>query len=450
MSAAQPLPLFAAMALAPAHVPPSAWIGHLPFAFWVVEAARPRMLVELGTHNGTSYLGFCQAVRHCALDTRCFAVDTWAGDEHSGLYGEEVFNALESYNRTHYAGFSSLMRMTFDDALGYFADGSIDLLHIDGLHTYEAVKHDFETWLPKLSERGVVLFHDTMVRERGFGVWKLWAELRERYPAFEFQHTHGLGVLLVGAEQPEALRALAALSGTPQEVPVLRLFDALGARVRADLRADEAEARAAAMKTDLASAQAALADLRQRADDAYGHLHWQFRELQAKYDAAVSRAEHPEAYGPKEAEALRNQMSAFWSIQLMRAREETATQWAHRLESAEIAAVERLAQVREESAQRLAESEARAAARQAELEASLQAAREQAEATARARDELAASMARERDALIDAMSRERDRLLEAKTRERDALGARLDEILASTSWRMTAGLRWLVGHLKGR
>src|SRR4051794_21305918 len=42
-------------------VEPSAWLGHVPFALWLVAAIRPRIIVELGVHTGNSYCAFLQA-----------------------------------------------------------------------------------------------------------------------------------------------------------------------------------------------------------------------------------------------------------------------------------------------------------------------------------------------------------------------------------------------------
>lgn len=227
-------PLNPGMFIRPLVVPLSAWTGHVPFGSWLIHAIRPKMLVELGTHKGTSYLSFCQTVQEATFDTRCYAVDTWEGDEHAGEYGKTVFDELNEYHQKHYAGFSQLLRMTFDEATTYFADGTVDLLHIDGLHTYEAVRHDFESWLPKLSDGAVVLFHDTNVKERGFGVWKFWREVSTRYPSFEFGHSHGLGVLVVGARSRPLLESLTVEAGSTQAEYINRLFEFQGARLKAD------------------------------------------------------------------------------------------------------------------------------------------------------------------------------------------------------------------------
>jgi hypothetical protein len=199
----------------------SAWHGHVSFVHWLVGVSNPRIIVELGVEHGVSYAAMCHAVAALGLPTKCYGIDTWEGDTHTGVYDESVYVDLKTFNDRHYSGFSTLLRCRFDDAVGRFGDGTIDVLHIDGLHTYEAVRHDFETWLPKMSDRGLVLLHDTAIRNPGFGVWQLWGELQRRYPSFGFEHSAGLGLVAVGASAPGPVAALCRLSDV-QEIATMR------------------------------------------------------------------------------------------------------------------------------------------------------------------------------------------------------------------------------------
>jgi len=171
-----------------------AWTHHLHFAYDLVATLKPRHLVELGVDRGESYFAFCQSATENKTGTRCFGIDTWRGDQHAGGYDETTFAQVSPYNRANYQAFSTLIRANFDDAVQRFVDGSIDLLHIDGLHTEEAVRHDFDTWLPKVRPGGIILLHDVDVRSRSFGAWKVWAELQQTRRCWTFHDGPGLGV----------------------------------------------------------------------------------------------------------------------------------------------------------------------------------------------------------------------------------------------------------------
>jgi len=172
------------------------WGGHRYFAYDLVRNIKPQTIVELGTYRGTSFFSFCQAVKDANYDARLCAVDTWKGDKHSEFYGEEVFDGFKNIVEKHYYNLNiKTLRKSFDEAVEEIDDNSIDLLHVDGLHTYAAVKHDFETWLPKVKKQGIILMHDIFISKNDYGVYKVWEELKNEYKTIEFYHSCGLGVL---------------------------------------------------------------------------------------------------------------------------------------------------------------------------------------------------------------------------------------------------------------
>lgn len=182
----------------------SPWAGHIHFAFDLIANLQPKTVVELGTYKGTSFFSFCEAVKELKLGTILYAIDTWKGDSQTGFYDDTVFDFFGSIQKKYFSEVSArFVRKDFNNAITDFADKSIDILHIDGDHTFDAVKNDYLKWRGKVSPNGVILFHDTKVGS--YGVWNVWEELvkkEEKEATFlEFKHSNGLGAVFRSAVQ---------------------------------------------------------------------------------------------------------------------------------------------------------------------------------------------------------------------------------------------------------
>ena len=159
------------------------WRDHRLFADWLIRRTEPETVVDLGVDYG--YSTFCFALPEIG---HVYGIDSFEGDEHAGVKETYDFvlkkkDELELDNITFIKGY-------FDDVVKTW-EKPIDILHIDGLHTYEAVKNDFEKWSPLLKENGVILMHDTMVER--FGVKDFFDEID--LPKTNFKHCNGLGVI---------------------------------------------------------------------------------------------------------------------------------------------------------------------------------------------------------------------------------------------------------------
>ena len=460
----------------PERLVPSGWVEHAPFAFWLVAAQAPHAALELGVHHGFSYLAICQAVQRLGLSTRCYGIDTWTGDDHAGHYGPDVLAALQAWHDPRYGAFSSLVPSTFDAALDHLEDGSIDLLHIDGRHGYDDVSHDFETWLPKLSPHAVVLLHDTNVRRDDFGVARFWSEARARYPAFEFPHGHGLGVLGVGRDPAPALRRLFAAAPALARA-IQRAYARLGAAIATQAtvatQAAAAERAQAEIRTLAAAAERQQAERRLAAE--------RTTRLRAELLAAKSeagRALIAATQRKAEAGALRTQNAAAehriatLGHDLETARFEAAAQRQDAITQHQDAAAQRAAADAVRAERDAARTEASAAERRlAALTADLQTQTRRADAWRKERDKLLATgeqAQRSTEALasqLEASRHEHQRLLaqahdaarqlaevrrqlDAAQRATVALQAERNQILASAAWHATAPLRLVAGpHL---
>jgi predicted O-methyltransferase YrrM len=160
---------------------PSAWKGHEHFARWLVQQMRPHVIVELGCQFGFSAIAFAQP----GLGT-IYTIDRFLGPPERNTFERCRANIAASRVTN-----IELIRGDFR-ILAQSWSKPIDLLHIDGNHTYDDVRLDFTQWSPHVRGGGVILMHDT--RSFPLDVGRFFNEIT--WPKFEFEHANGLGVTL--------------------------------------------------------------------------------------------------------------------------------------------------------------------------------------------------------------------------------------------------------------
>jgi predicted O-methyltransferase YrrM len=128
-----------------------------------VKKSEPKVILEIGVHLGYSLQDWRRAFEPDILigvdnDTsklRFDDADIIEGDSHSVDTWDEVKLAL--------------------------AGSKVDFLFIDGDHTYEGVKQDYEMYGPLVKKGGVIALHDAGIADNpGVEVYKLWDELADQ------------------------------------------------------------------------------------------------------------------------------------------------------------------------------------------------------------------------------------------------------------------------------
>jgi hypothetical protein len=118
------------------------------------------VMVEIGSYAGESTSIFMSTGKIKQLT----AVDPWQNgydDRDAASYAIDM-SKVEKMFDARVSPFDNVkkFKMTGDEAVKRFEDASLDLVYIDGCHTYEAVKNDIQKWLPKIKESGFIAGHD--------------------------------------------------------------------------------------------------------------------------------------------------------------------------------------------------------------------------------------------------------------------------------------------------
>jgi len=169
----------------------------------MVATLRPEKVMEIGTFQGGT---LCVLCRLSSPTANIISVDLPGGKFGGG------YSAMRSLLYRSFCKYFQAMHLIRGDSHSEEVltkvksiTQSLDILFIDGDHTYEGVKRDFFAYSPLVRAGGVVAFHDIVEhpRDSGCEVARFWDEIKQQYRHEEIienlkQGWGGIGILYMG------------------------------------------------------------------------------------------------------------------------------------------------------------------------------------------------------------------------------------------------------------
>ena len=169
----------------------------------MVDAAKPRCVLEIGTANGGTLFFW---TRVATPDATLISIDLPAGDFGEGYaqWRIPIYRRFPLPGQTlHLIRGDSHAPETRDRAQVLLDGDKVDFLFIDGDHTYDGVRADFELFAPLVRPGGLIALHDVVVhRDTTCQVHRLWEQLQQAHRTTDLtsdpdQGWAGIGVVHV-------------------------------------------------------------------------------------------------------------------------------------------------------------------------------------------------------------------------------------------------------------
>lgn len=169
-----------------------------------IKAIAPRYIAEIGTFRGGTFYLWCRAAQSDGTLISIDAPDSRFSHPFAPArvrFYQQVFPKAPT-QRLCFVNALSQDESTYLKVTEILGPAKLDFLFIDGDHTYQGVKADFERYRGLVRSEGLIAFHDILPRPelKHVEVDQFWREIKDSFPSEELigSNKDGMGSAGIG------------------------------------------------------------------------------------------------------------------------------------------------------------------------------------------------------------------------------------------------------------